>query len=62
MNKWIIKSGKNAGKAKKMPKTNEERRRKVEAKIAKKAERMEKNKNRKELRLQKQRGFSEFEM
>ena len=62
MNKWIIKSGKNAGKAKKMPKTNEERRRSVEAKIAKKAERMEKNKNRKELRLQKQRGFSEFEM
>ena len=62
MNKWVIKSGKNAGKSKKLPMTNEERRHKVEEKIAKKAERMEKNRNRKEARRQKQRGFSGFEM
>ncbi len=62
MNKWVIKSGKNAGKTKKLPMSNEERRRKIEEKIAKKSERMEKNKNRKEARRQKQRGYSEFEM
>jgi len=62
MNKWIIKSGKNAGKSKKLPQSNEERRRKVEAKIAKRAERQEKRKERKEARRQKQIGFAEFEM
>ena len=62
MNKWVIKSGKNAGKTKKLPMSNEERRRKIEEKIAKKSERMEKNKNRKDARRQKQRGYSGFEM
>lgn len=62
MNKWIVKSGKNAGKSKKMPQSNEDRRRKVEAKIAKRAERQEKRKERKEIRRQKINGYTEFEM
>lgn len=62
MNKWIVKTGKNAGKAKKMPLSNEERRRKIEIKMAKKAERQGKNKERKEARRQKRIGYAEFEM
>lgn len=62
MNKWIVTTGKNAGKSKKLPKTNEERIRAVEAKIAKNNRRKDDKKKRKELRKQKQRGYAEFEM
>jgi hypothetical protein len=62
MNKWVVTHGKNAGKSKKMPLSNEERRRKIEIKMAKKAEKQEKNKERKAARRQKIGGYAEFEM
>ena len=61
MNKWMVKTGKNAGKAKKMPKTNEERMRDIRNKEEKNKKRKEDKKQRKELRRQKQRGFADFE-
>lgn len=69
MNKWIVSTGKNAGKFKKMPKTNEERLNDIRVKEAKKQKRIddkkqrkEDKKQRKEARRQKQRGFAGFEM
>lgn len=68
MNKWMVKTGKNAGKLKKMPKSEEERMRDIMNKEAKnqkrkedKKRRKEDKKNRKEARWQKQIGFANFE-
>lgn len=68
MNKWMVKTGKNAGKLKKMPKSKEERMRDIMNKEAKnqkrkedKKRRKEDKKNRKEARWQKQIIFADFE-
>ena len=68
MNKWMVKTGKNAGKLKKMPKSKKDRKRDIMNKEAKnqkrkedKKRRKEDKKNRKEARWQKQIVFTDFE-
>lgn len=62
MNKYVVQNGKNAGKLKKLPQSDEERRRKIEAKIAKNDKHKEDNKKRKLERNQKINGYGGFEM
>lgn len=58
MNKYIVSSGKNAGKGKLLPRTKEERRMDIEGKQSRRDKHKQDVRDRKEARRQKQNGFS----